>query len=80
MSRHRVDGEIKNPENKNKIYLQVWAACRQHDLVRLQVLTLSRQRAINQRTALQQRVEHAYQRALVVVPAQTKMLAVRRHV
>jgi len=42
-------------------------------------LTLSRQRAIDQRAALQQRVEYADQRALVVVPAQTKMLVVSRH-
>jgi len=47
--------------------------------VGLQVLTLSRQRAIDQRAALQQRIEYADQRALVVVPAQTKMLVVSRH-
>jgi len=47
--------------------------------VGFKVLTLSRQRAIDQRTALQQRVENADQRALVVVPAQTKMLVVSRH-
>jgi len=47
--------------------------------VGLQVLTLSRQRAIDQRAALQQSVENADQRALVVVPAQTKMLVVSRH-
>jgi len=47
--------------------------------VGLQILPLSRQRAIDQRTALQQRVENADQRTLVVVPAQTKMLVVSRH-
>jgi len=48
--------------------------------VGFKVLTLSCQRAIDQRAALQQRVENADQRALVVVPAQTKMLVVSRHV
>jgi len=47
--------------------------------VGLQILSFSRQRAINQRTAFQQRVENADQRTLVVVPAQTKMLVVSRH-
>jgi len=47
--------------------------------VGLQILSFSRQRAINQRTALQQRVENADQRTLVVVPAQTKMFVVSRH-
>jgi len=45
----------------------------------VQVLPLGCQCAIDQRTTLEQGIEHADQRALMVVPAQTKMLVVSRH-
>lgn len=44
--------------------------------MRLKHFALSRQRAVDERAILQQRVEHADQRALVVVPAQTELLIV----
>lgn len=65
---------------KNYIYLQVGAASAQHDLMSFEVLSFGRQSAVDQRTAFQQRIEHADQRALMVVPAQTEMLVVSRHV
>lgn len=45
-----------------------------------EVLSFGCQSAVDQRTAFQQRIEHADQRALMVVPAQTEMLVVSRHV
>lgn len=70
---------MKRARNNLINYLQVWAACRQHDLMSFKILTLGCQRAIDQCAAFQQRIEHAYQCALVVVPAKTKMLVVSRH-
>lgn len=66
-----------NVEEKN--YLQIRAASTQNDFMGLQILPLGRQCAIDQRTTLEQGIEHADQRALMVVPAQTKMLVVSRH-
>lgn len=56
-------------------YTQVRTASGQDDFVRLQIPSLGGQRAIDQRAALQEAVEHRDQGPLVVVPSQAKLLA-----
>lgn len=56
--------------------LEVWTARREHDLVRLERLSLGGQRAVHMHALLQQRVEHRHQCGLVVVPAQAELLVV----
>lgn len=57
-------------------YRKVRTAGGQHDLVRLEELALRGQCAIDQSAILQERIKNADQCALVVVPAQTKLLVV----
>jgi hypothetical protein len=41
-----------------------------------QKFALGRQCAVDERSILQERIEHGYQRALMIVPSETKLLII----
>lgn len=57
-------------------HLKIWTARGKNYLVSLKVSTLCRKGTVDQRPAFQECVEVLYERALVVVPPETKLLVV----
>jgi len=57
-------------------YLEVGTACREDDFVGLEIFSFRGKCAVDQRTTFEKRIEILYERALMVVPPEAKLLVV----
>jgi len=72
----QADGRLNNNIRIRFTYLEVGTACGEDDFVGLEIFPFRGKRAVDQRTTFEECIEILYERALMVVPPEAKLLVV----